>query len=146
MTDVDQAALDERPAPAPDDISRFFWDGASQGRLLVQRCGACGRFQYPPDIVCTFCQSEDVHGTEVSGRGTLYSFVVVDRAFHPGFVAHLPYVLALVELEEQPDLRLLANVVDADPGTLGIGMPVEVTFERRGDVTMPQFRPAGGAR
>ena len=153
MTDIDHAAALEdppiretRPAPAPDDISRFFWDGAAEGRLLVQRCLACGRYQYPPDIICTYCQSETLEAAQVSGRGTLYSFVVVDRAFHPGFVPHLPYVLALVDLEEQDALRLLTNIVDAEPAQLSISMPVEVTFERRGEVTMPQFRPAGGTR
>lgn len=137
----DEVAADARPVPAPDDISRFFWDAAAERRLVLQRCAACEQLQYPPDVVCTFCQSEELVPTEVSGHASLYSFVVVDRAFHPGFVPHLPYVLALVELAEQPALRMVTNVVDARADELSIGMPMRVTFERRGEVTMPMFRP-----
>jgi uncharacterized OB-fold protein len=133
---------DLRPAPQPDATTSFFWDGASKGRLLLQRCAACGYLQHPPDVVCTECQSAELGQVEMSGRGRLYSFAVADRAFHPGFVSHLPYVVALVELVEQPGLRLLTNIVEADPDRLRIGMPLEVTFEQRGDISLPQFRPA----
>ncbi len=142
-TEAQHANLsDTRPVPAADDITRFFWDAAGENRLLLQRCTACQRFQYPPDVVCTFCQCEELAPTEVSGRGTLYSVVVVDRAFHPGFVPHLPYMLALIELDEQPALRILTNVVDATEEELEIGMAMRVTFETRGEVTLPQFTPA----
>jgi len=82
----------------------------------------------------------------LSGRGTLFSFAVVERAFHPGFVAHLPYVVAMVELVEQPGLRLLTNVVEADPRHLEVGMELEVVFEEREHATLPQFRPVGLSR
>lgn len=136
---------DERPLPLPDQVSAFFWDGAREGRLLIQRCSACTRYQYPPDVVCTFCQSPRVEPAAVSARGTLYSYSVVDRAFNQGFVNALPYVLALVELDEQSGLRMIANIVEAGSVPLEIGMPLEVTFEDRGEVVMPQFRPAAGA-
>jgi uncharacterized OB-fold protein len=135
-------AADPRPVPEPDEVTAFFWEAAAGGRLMVQRCRACNTFQYPPEVVCTKCQSEDLVPTEVSGRGSLYSFATVDRPFHPGFIDRLPYVVALVELEEQAGLRLITNLVDTDPATVKIGMPVEVTYERRTDVTLPQFRPA----
>ncbi len=149
MTEVDEAARfdgdadsETRPVPAPDDISRFFWEAAAEGRLVLQRCAACHQLQYPPDVVCTYCQCEDLVPTEVSGRATLYSFVVVDRAFHPGFVPHLPYVLALVELEEQPALRMLTNVVDAIANELTIGTAdARHASSAEADVTMPVFRP-----
>jgi hypothetical protein len=132
---------DLRPAPQPDDTTKFFWDAAANGRLVLQRCASCHRLQYPPDVVCTYCQSDQLDHAELSGRGTLYSFAVVDRAFHPGFVSCLPYVVALIELAEQADLKILTNVVEADPESLSVGMPMEVRFESRGDVTLPQFRP-----
>ena len=135
---------DGRPLPLPDDVSAFFWEGAREGRLLVQRCSACSKYQYPPDVVCTFCQAIGVEAAAVSGRGVLYSYSVVDRAFNQGFVDSLPYVLALVELEEQPGLRMIANIVEAGATPLEVGMPLEVTFEDRGEVVMPQFRPAAG--
>lgn len=136
---------DGRPLPLPDEVSAFFWDGAREGRLLIQRCGACSKYQYPPDVVCTFCQSLDAEGAAVSGRGVLYSYSVVDRAFNQGFVDALPYVLALVELDEQPGLRMVANIVEAGETPLEVGMPLEVAFEDRGEVVMPQFRPARAA-
>ncbi|ADP80828.1 Zn-ribbon domain-containing OB-fold protein [Pseudofrankia inefficax] len=134
---------ESRPVPEPDEVSRFYWEGASAGRLLLQRCAGCARFQFPPDIVCVHCQCEDLAPTAVSGRGSLYSYTVVERGFHQRFVDHLPYVVGLVELAEQAGLRILTNVVGADLAKLAVGMPVEVTFERRGDVALPQFRPAG---
>ena len=136
-------SIDPRPLPLPDELTEFFWDGARAGRLLIQRCRACSRFQYPPDVVCIHCQSLDLDRVPVSGQATLYSFCVVDRAFNAGFVNALPYVLGLVELVEQPGLRMIANVIGADAGALEVGMSLEVTFEDRGEIVMPQFRPAG---
>lgn len=133
---------DLRPVPEPDEASAFFWDGARDGRLLVQRCANCSAYQYPPDVACIRCQSQELVPTEVSGRGTLYSYAVVDRPYQAGFVAAVPYVVGLIDLPEQAGLRMLTNVVDADPGDLRVGMPVEVVFETRGDVVLPQFRPA----
>lgn len=138
--------VDDRPPPQPDDTTRFFWDGASRGELLVQRCAACGSLQYPPEVVCTTCQSEKLESARLTGRGTLYSFAVVHRAFHPSFAPHVPYVVAVVELEEQPGLRLLTNIVETDPDHLAVGIAVETVFEKRGDLTMPQFRPVKAGR
>jgi uncharacterized OB-fold protein len=81
----------------------------------------------------------------VSGRGVIYSYAVVDRPLHTGFVDALPYLVALVELDEQPELRMLTNLVDVPEGTaLSCGMAVEVVYEQRGPVTMPQFRVSEG--
>jgi len=133
--------VDPRPVPDQDATTAFFWEGAATGQLLLQRCRQCRRFQYPPDVACTFCQSEDLEVTRVSGSGTVYSFAVVNRPLHPGFRTKLPYIVAIVELDEQPGLRMLTNLLEVVPETVTIGMPVEVTFEGRGTVTLPQFRP-----
>jgi uncharacterized OB-fold protein len=78
---------------------------------------------------------------EVSGRGILYSYSIVERPLHAGFVDALPYVVALVELEEQEGLRMVANLIDTPSGTeIRCGLPVEVVFEERGAITLPQFR------
>lgn len=138
---ADQEA-DSRPVPAPDELTAFFWNGAGEARLLLQRCDRCSLYQYPPDVACVHCQSTELTATAVSGRGTLYSYTVVDRAFHAGFATRLPYVIGLVELQEQPGLKMLTNILAADPGRLRVGLPLEVTFETRGDVVLPQFRPA----
>jgi uncharacterized protein len=141
----DPLPVDVRPRPAPFESNRFYWEAAAAHRLVLQRCRACHQFQYPPDIACVFCQSQDAELVEVSGKGTLYTFAVVDRLFHVGWTEHLPYVVGLVELVEQPGLRMLTNIVDVDPSEVTVGMSVEVTFEDRGQVTMPQFRPTSGA-
>jgi uncharacterized protein len=133
---------DPRPVPAPDETTAFFWAGAADGRLLLQRCARCMLYQYPPDVACVHCQSTELAPTAVSGRGSLYSYTRVDRAFHAGFTGKLPYVIGLIEIEEQPGLKVLTNIVDVDPEQLKVGMPLEVTFETRGDAVLPQFRPA----
>jgi uncharacterized OB-fold protein len=137
---------DPRPVPAPDDVTRFYWDAAADGRLVLQRCRACQQMQYPPEICCVHCQAEEFQSAETTGRGVIYSYSVVDRPLHAGFVDALPYVVVLVELDDQPELRILANLVDVPAGTaLSCGLPVEVTFESRGTVTLPQFRLVGAA-
>jgi uncharacterized protein len=138
---VHEVASDARPIPEPDDVSEFFWEGAREGFLLVQRCAACQCFQYPPDVVCVTCQSPDMTPTAVSGRGSVYSYAVVERAFHAGFVDAVPYIVVLVELAEQAGLRMLTNLVDASPSEIRVGLPVEVTFEYSGGTVLPQFRP-----
>ena len=136
------APADPRPLPLPDDVSRFYWDGAGEGRLLLQRCLRCSKLQYPPDVACVHCQSVELEPSEVSGRGRLWSYTVVERVFHAGFADAVPYVVGLIELEEQDGLRILTNIVGASPEELRVGMAVEVTFEDRGAVVVPQFRPA----
>jgi uncharacterized OB-fold protein len=141
-----QEELDLRPAPQPDEVTSFYWEAADEGRLVLQRCEACGRFQYPPELVCTYCQHQSFEHVELSGAATLYSFCLVERPFHAGFVSQVPYVLALVELVEQPGLRLLTNILEADVDQLSIGMELEVCFEKLGETHLPQFRPAKARR
>jgi len=138
---VVRAQADPRPVPAPDDVTRFYWEAAANHRLVLQRCQTCHKMQYPPEICCVHCQAEEFEVARTSGRGVVYSYSVVDRPLHAGFVDALPYVVALVELDDQPGLRILTNLVDVPAGTpLSCGLPVEVTFEERGPVTLPQFR------
>lgn len=132
---------DPRPVPAPDDVTRFYWEAAAGHRLVLQRCRACRKMQFPPEICCVHCRAEDFDATESVGRGVIYSYSVVDRPLHAGFIDALPYVVALVELDDQPGLLILTNLVDVPAETqLRCGLPVEVTFEERGSVTLPQFR------
>jgi uncharacterized OB-fold protein len=128
--------------PAPDRLTSFFWDGARQHQLLIQKCHRCGRFQHPPEPVCHHCLSFDLGPGQVSGRGTIYSFEIATHAFHPWFADKIPFVIAVVELAEQPNLKLITNIVDADLATLEIGAEVEVTWRPLDDqFTLPVFRP-----
>ena len=134
-------SVDRRPLPASDELTCFYWEAAAEHRLVLQRCRSCSKMQYPPEICCIHCQADEFEKAEVSGRGVIYSYSIVDRPLHAGFVDALPYIVVIVELADQPGLRILTNLVDVPKGTLpSIGMPVEVVFEDRCGVTLPQFR------
>lgn len=131
----------DKPVPVPDEISRFYWDAAEEGQLSVQRCSTCRRYLFPPSVACPRCLTETLVPTPVSGRGRVHAFTVARQAFDPSF--EVPYVLALVEIDEDPDVRILTNLVQSDPAAVTGGAAVEVVFERRGKTVLPQFRLAG---
>jgi uncharacterized OB-fold protein len=133
----------QKPRPLPDEASTAFWAGATDGRLVIQQCGACGHHLYPPGIVCRWCLSKDLRPRTMSGEATLYSFAVVSQPFHVGYVEEVPYVIAYVSLDEEPDVRMITRLVGAAPETLQVGMPLVVDFEDRGSYAVPQFRPVG---
>ncbi|WP_018635076.1 Zn-ribbon domain-containing OB-fold protein [Parafrankia elaeagni] len=139
-TGGDPVAGDDRPVPAVDDDSRDFWLGGAQGQLLIRACTACDRLFHPPAPVCPHCFARSVTSRPVSGRATVLSHTVVRRGWVPGFPP--PYVVARVVLDEQPDLHLLTNIVDCEIEAVVTGLPVEVTFDQRGEVYVPVFRPA----
>ena len=133
-----------RPIPFPDDVTQGFWDSVRRHRLSIQRCTACSRFQHVPGLTCPSCGSEDLGYEEVSGRGTVHSYTVIEDAPGPGFADLVPLVVVVVELVEQPGLLMVANLVGTDPAEVRIGADVEVTFDDIAeDCTLPQFRPAG---
>jgi uncharacterized OB-fold protein len=130
------------PLPVPDDLTRFFWESAAEGTLRIQRCEDCGTFVHPPRPVCRECLSSDLAPAEVSGRATLYTWTVVEQAFHPYYFDKVPYVYGTVELDEQPALRLITNIVDCAFEDLRAGMPLEVSFRALSpELTVPVFRP-----
>ena len=130
--------------PTIEDESRPFWDAAREGKLLIAHCGNCGRVHHYPRPFCPFCWSEDVTWQEASGRGTLYTFSTVYVNDLPPFKEQLPYVAAIVDLEEGP--RLMTRLIGIDPtdaSDFTIGMAVTVDFEAISDeVSAPVFRPA----
>jgi uncharacterized OB-fold protein len=131
------------PRPTPTALSRPFWAAANEGRLVLQKCGACGHFRWTPQILCTRCLSEDFAWTEVSGDGVVYSFTIVRRAPLPAFEA--PYVLAVVELAEGP--LMLTRLIDCAVEAVGVGDPVRVAFTRLDDeINLYTFRRESPAR
>jgi len=131
----------EQLLPAPDDASRPFFDAAREGRLVLQRCSACGTWMYPVRPRCVECFSDRVEWSEASGKGTLYSFAIVHTPY-AGFEDEVPYDISTIDLDE--GVRITATVVDCANEELRIGMPVEVVFHRLSDeVTVPKFRPVG---
>ncbi|GAB7109137.1 OB-fold domain-containing protein [Streptomyces phaeofaciens JCM 4814] len=125
--------------PEVDAFTRTYWDAAAEGRLLIRRCGDCGRAHHYPREFCPYCWSEAVTWEDASGRATLYTWSVVHRNDLPPFGARTPYVAAMVDLAEGP--RMATEVVEAgedEDGLLRTGMELEVAF-RDG---VPVFRPA----
>ena len=127
-----------RPAPIVTEDSAVFWDAAAEGRLVAQRCAACGRLRHPPRPMCPECHSLDIAVVELSGRGTVYSYGVLHHPPHPAF--DYPVLAVLVDLDE--GIRLVSNLTDAAPDDLRIGMSVEAHYvATAGGGTVPVFRP-----
>ena len=135
----------KRPAPGMSDDTRFFWDGAREGKLLIQRCKSCGVLRHPPGPVCTACHSFEWDTVQSKGLGKVYSFVVMHYPEVPPF--DYPNPVALVELDE--GTRLVAQLVGAKPGEIAIGQRVQVEFATfdtadGADIALPQFRVVQG--
>ena len=129
--------------PHPDASTDAFWDACREGEFLVKRCRSCGNAHFYPRPFCPRCWSDDVMWERTSGRATLYSWSVVHRNELEPFRELLPYVPALVDLAEGP--RVMTRIVDADPATLTIEMPVRVCFLADDDgFTVPFFTPDRG--
>ena len=134
----DTPASVQRPLPVPTELTRPYWESAKQGELRIQHCQACGHWQFYPRPFCLRCESEDLQWQRTAGLGSIYTFTVNHRAPNPFMKARLPYVVAIVQLDEGP--RLMANVLDAKPGEVAIGKRVQVRFEAASeDITLPQF-------
>lgn len=131
-----------KPLPTVAGETKPFWDACRRGDLLIQRCDRCNEYQFYPRGICSNCWCEDIQWVTASGKGTVWTFTVTMQNGTPGFAEEVPYVLALVELEE--GVKMFTNIVECDPGEVTIGMPVEVTFQRATDqISVPFFKPAG---
>lgn len=131
----------DKPLPALDGLSGQFYGWCRQGELRFQRCTGCGAFRHVPREMCPHCNSMEWEWARSGGRGTVYTWTVVERALHPAFVNATPIAPVVVEMEE--GVRLLSTLVDCAPADLAIGMPVEVVFEAvTPEVTLPRFRRA----
>ena len=130
----------EKPLPRPSEDSAPFWDAAFRGELRLQQCADCRHIRFPPAILCARCLSERCEWVRLSGRGTVYSWIVVHQSQHPAFNADVPYNVAIIELEEGP--RLHTNIIECANQQIHIGMPVEAAFVRVSDDTaLVKFRP-----
>jgi uncharacterized protein len=116
-----------------------FWTGGAKGELLIHRCGTCDHYIHPPAPICARCLSRDVTAQPVSGRATVATYTVNHHPWAPD--QPVPYVIAIVELEEQAKLYITTNIVGCSPEDVRIGMPVKVRFERDEDVHLPMFAP-----
>src|SRR5262245_39674544 len=128
------------PLPALEGESERFWRACVEGRLEILQCADCGWYVHPPRPVCPRCHERSVAWEQVSGRATVVSFTVNVQPWFPGMA--VPYVIALVELVEQKNLRLTTNLLGCEPQAVRVGMPVRVTFRQVSDeVALPLFEP-----
>ena len=132
-----------RPVPQPTEYSEGFWEGVANGELRIQRCVGCRDLRHYPQPMCPECRSPDFEWARVSGRGEIYSYAIANRAFHPAWQAHVPYVIATIELDE--GVRMVTDLLGVDPDSVEIGQRVEVYFEALpGQGKMPRFRIVAG--
>ena len=124
--------------PAGDEDGAFFWEGTAQGELRIQKCNSCGHLRHPPRPMCPVCRSVDRGWTTMSGKGTIWSYVVPHPPLLAPYSDLAPYNVIVVELEENPNLRFVGNLVsgpdgalnEIDPHSIVIGEPVKVLFRK----------------
>lgn len=124
-----------RPAPIPDADSAFFWEGLRGGRLLLQRCSACARHRFPPMPSCPYCASRSSSIVQAAGRGSIYSWVVVHRAFDPAFAGEVPYTILTVALDEGP--KMLGRMTGG--ARAAFGGRVKASYADHGEWTELRF-------
>ena len=132
-----------KPLPTPDGVTAPFWESVKQHAMKIQKDNTNGKYFFYPRGVSPFGLQNDISWEPVSGRGTVHAFSIVHNNRAPGFREEIPYVVAIVELEE--GARMMSNLVDVqpDPEHVKIGMPVEVVYEDVSDeITLPKFKPA----
>ena len=130
-----------KPVPSPDNESRPFWEGLKEHKFLVQSCGECGRNRYPATTYCPQCQSDRVKWIESTGKGSVFSWIVVR---HPipkeAYGSEVPYVTALIDLDE--NVRIVSNIVGCDVMAIAGGMRVQIGYDDvDGELTLPICRP-----
>jgi uncharacterized OB-fold protein len=126
---------DSMPLPSANAETLPWWEAAREHRLVAQKCSSCAALRHPPGPICPHCSATGSTWQELSGRGTVYTFTVVRQQFVP---AEVPYVVIAVDLPE--GVRMVSNLVDTDPASVRIGMPVEVVWEDMSeDLALPRF-------
>ena len=133
-----------RPLPALTVDTEHYWKGGERGELIIFRCQDCQYYVHPPVRFCPQCESRNVEPEATSGRGVVTSFTVNHKQWLP--TLPVPYLVALVSIAEQEDVRLVTNIVDCPVDAIQIGMPVQVRFEQCQDMWVPLFAPVAGAK
>ncbi len=129
-----------KPVPVVNTWAQPFWDAAREERLIIQKCSKCGKHVFYPRIACPHCSANSLEWVEASGKGTVYSYTVVEANAPSAFQGDMPFVIAVIRLEE--GVQMLSNVIGCDPYEVVCDMPVVVAFETLNDAfTLPKFRP-----
>lgn len=134
------AATSNFPGPIPDFDAEEFWAGCARGDLMMQRCAQCRKYRWLPRPMCPFCNSLEREWVKLSGKGRVYSYTIVTHPVHPAAVSRVPYNVVQVQLDEDPDLILVTNLVGVSNEEIKIDMPVEVVFEDHEGMKLPKFK------
>lgn len=130
----------KKQLPVISDANRPFWEGCKAGELRMQQCSHCGHIRYPIGPVCTVCLSDEFTWTKLSGKGTVFNYVIFYQKYNDAWADDLPYNVIMVQLDEGP--RMFSNMVGIPNEEIRIGMPVEVVFEKATeDIYIPKFKP-----
>jgi uncharacterized protein len=132
-----------KPNPSVNDVTRPYWEAANREELHVQRCPRCLRHYLYPTPWCPHCWFTAPEWVKVSGQGSVFAYTVVHQSPLASYSNELPYLLAIIRLDEGP--HLMTNIVGSHGDDVWIGMPVVVVFEARGDLKIPQFTAAAAA-
>ncbi|MBE13234.1 MAG: hypothetical protein CL744_06535 [Chloroflexi bacterium] len=131
----------QKPTPEINDENRAFWEGCRQGELRVQKCSNCGHIRHLSPA-CPQCLKAEHEWVAASGRGTVYSWIVVHQRYNRAFEEDLPYNVTIVELDEGP--RMVTSLVDVENQDIKAGTLVEVVFDRvTEEITLPKFKRIG---
>jgi uncharacterized protein len=129
-----------KPLPVINAETKPYWEYCRQHELRMQKCTRCGHIRFPISILCPQCHSQDSQWEKLSGKGTIYSYTVYRVAYHPAFKDDIPYMVAIIQLDEGP--RMESNIIGCKPEDVKIEMPVEVSFEDiTAEVSLPKFKP-----
>jgi uncharacterized OB-fold protein len=129
----------KKPLPIITDDNRPYWEYIRKHELRMQKCTQCGFIRFPVSIVCPKCHAMDAEWVKLSGKGIIYSYVIYRIAYHPAYQNDIPYVVAIIQLEEGP--RMESNITGCRMEDVKINLPVEVIFEDVTDtVTLPKFQ------
>jgi uncharacterized OB-fold protein len=139
VTAAQQENREFRVLPRLDDSNEFFWTSGADGRLRFLRCLVCGTYVHPPSPVCPVCLTKTLEPSAVSGLATIATYTINYQPWIPGFDP--PYAIAMVEIDEQPSVRLMTNIVGCPVEDVRVGMRVRVTFAHYDDVWLPLFEP-----
>ncbi|MDG6914656.1 MAG: Zn-ribbon domain-containing OB-fold protein [Nitrososphaerota archaeon] len=133
-------ATREIPLPGIDPLTRPFWEGTKQHRLVMQRCPSCRRLHWLPSPSCQTCGNPELLWEQLKGVGTVYTFTIVHKVVrNTAFAKMTPYLIAVVELDEGP--RMIADIQAESPDLVKIGSRVEVTFDDiTPEISLPRFR------
>ena len=134
-----ESALPQKPHPKMTPGAEHYWQSATDENFVLPQCQDCQEIFFYPRVWCPACFSQNLSWHQASGKGVVYSFSVIHQAPFPAYEGDVPYVLAIIALEEGP--HMMTNVINCNPDKVTVDMPVSVTFESRGDIKVPQFEP-----